>query len=567
MHPARLAPGFFTRVGGAFLAGALVWVTLVPLLAPASAGGVTTEQVAPGVQHLEIRRADPQVVAHVARVASDAPVRLQAVLAGGRVGAAEPGRQRTSQMCNQPGAAICINADFASCPSCREVFGGFASGGVVRRSFHAGHDQFSVTAGGFSSERPQWRGELRSTMRWPAESPPKGGLLAPAPEPTPAREEVRKLPLDALNRLDTADSVLLSTDWGAPTAPGEGRLELVVEIDADVPKSIHQARLVGLRESGAALGPGQVVVRAPSDVARTFWDDWNSSTAPERSLVLEVTPAESLLESVGAHPVLLSNGRRMALDLRDSKVSGRHPRTLVGWTASGDLLLVTIDGRSPGWSAGATLAEATDLLVELGATNALNLDGGGSTTFVAPCHDGLCVRNRPSDGRERAVPAVLALVVEEGVEVARPARQAEAVEARPSEPSSEPVAGGAGAGQADDPAPPADATTAEPAPEPAAPAEAPPAPPEAPAPPPEPSPPDAGAGGSTAAPAPNAAAGPPPATGGIDGAALAGNAGANRGADSRRPPESIPLAVLAAAALSAVLVRLARHVKGGRVSW
>jgi hypothetical protein len=53
----------------------------------------------------------------------------------------------------------------------------------------------------------------------------------------------------------------------------------------------------------------------------------------------------------------------------------------------------------------------------------------------------------------------------------------------------------------------------------------------------------------------------------IDGAALAGNAGSTPEADRPRPPESIPLAVLAAAALSAVLVGLSRQLKGDGVSW
>lgn len=88
----------------------------------------------------------------------------------------------------------------------------------------------------------------------------------------------------------------------------------------------------------------------------------------------------------------------------------RHPRTLLGWTATGTMLLVTIDGRQAGYSAGATLYEAMDLLAELGATNAINLDGGGSTTFAMRCDVGACVANRPSEGRQRPVPVALAVV-------------------------------------------------------------------------------------------------------------------------------------------------------------
>jgi hypothetical protein len=76
----------------------------------------------------------------------------------------------------------------------------------------------------------------------------------------------------------------------------------------------------------------------------------------------------------------------------------RHPRTAVAVTKGGLLLFVTLDGRQAS-SAGMTLRELAELLIELGAEEALNLDGGGSTTMVV--RD--TVRNSPSDGPERGV--------------------------------------------------------------------------------------------------------------------------------------------------------------------
>ena len=71
----------------------------------------------------------------------------------------------------------------------------------------------------------------------------------------------------------------------------------------------------------------------------------------------------------------------------------RHPRTLVGTDADGSLWLVTVDGRQPKLSAGMTLAELRALARGLGLRNALNLDGGGSTTMWV----GGKVLNSPSD--------------------------------------------------------------------------------------------------------------------------------------------------------------------------
>jgi exopolysaccharide biosynthesis protein len=88
--------------------------------------------------------------------------------------------------------------------------------------------------------------------------------------------------------------------------------------------------------------------------------------------------------------------------------SSRAPRTIIGWNAAGDLLLVTIDGRQPGRAYGMTLLEAADLIHRLGAVEALNLDGGGSTTFVKKGK----VVNRPSSdgGHERSVAVSVAIV-------------------------------------------------------------------------------------------------------------------------------------------------------------
>ncbi len=77
----------------------------------------------------------------------------------------------------------------------------------------------------------------------------------------------------------------------------------------------------------------------------------------------------------------------------------RHPRTIIGNFANGDIFFWVIDGRQPGWSRGATLEDVQIKLLRLGAIDAYNLDGGGSSTMVFKGK----VINRPSDGRERAV--------------------------------------------------------------------------------------------------------------------------------------------------------------------
>lgn len=108
---------------------------------------------------------------------------------------------------------------------------------------------------------------------------------------------------------------------------------------------------------------------------------------------------------VGAGPRLVEGGAvNVGYGENFGHARARHPRTAFATTSRGTMLLVTVDGRQTG-SAGMTLEELAQELVRLGAVEAINLDGGGSTTMVA----GGVVRNRPSDGQERAVSDALLL--------------------------------------------------------------------------------------------------------------------------------------------------------------
>jgi len=92
----------------------------------------------------------------------------------------------------------------------------------------------------------------------------------------------------------------------------------------------------------------------------------------------------------------------------------RHPRTAAGISADGQtLILVVIDGRQPEWSIGMTLPELADLMIKLGADAALNLDGGGSSSFVFAPPGGVQITNRPSDGHWRAVGASMGVRLRE----------------------------------------------------------------------------------------------------------------------------------------------------------
>jgi hypothetical protein len=83
--------------------------------------------------------------------------------------------------------------------------------------------------------------------------------------------------------------------------------------------------------------------------------------------------------------------------------AGVNPRSDAGISADDKYLyLAVIDGRQPGYSVGVTTSDAADLMIALGAYDAINLDGGGSTALVrSDGEGGAIVINRPSGGTER----------------------------------------------------------------------------------------------------------------------------------------------------------------------
>jgi exopolysaccharide biosynthesis protein len=129
-----------------------------------------------------------------------------------------------------------------------------------------------------------------------------------------------------------------------------------------------------------------------------------------------------LWEAVGGRPRLVRDSAIVsAVDTEGGPgfATGRHPRTAVGIARGGKrLLLVVVDGRQKPYSDGMTLRELATLMIGLGARDAINLDGGGSTTMVIAAEaggrkaeSGLRIVNRPSDAAgERAVGNALAIV-------------------------------------------------------------------------------------------------------------------------------------------------------------
>ena len=110
--------------------------------------------------------------------------------------------------------------------------------------------------------------------------------------------------------------------------------------------------------------------------------------------------------AISGEKILLRGGVSRVSDDREM-----HPRTAIGIDRdTGRLLLLVIDGRQS-FSRGYTLVELARMLKQLGAEDALNFDGGGSSTLVAENREGrVKVLNSPSDGRQRSIPDGIAVM-------------------------------------------------------------------------------------------------------------------------------------------------------------
>ena len=119
-------------------------------------------------------------------------------------------------------------------------------------------------------------------------------------------------------------------------------------------------------------------------------------------------------QAIGGGPMLVFKKKNVAMDYYYREImhtggtagTSRQPRTAIGGTKDGKVMLVVCDGRGQNGSNGMTLSELADLFVEAGMDYAINLDGGGSSAIVG--YDGQ-VCNAPSDGSQRSVPTVVVL--------------------------------------------------------------------------------------------------------------------------------------------------------------
>ncbi|MEG2570614.1 MAG: phosphodiester glycosidase family protein, partial [Clostridia bacterium] len=205
------------------------------------------------------------------------------------------------------------------------------------------------------------------------------------------------------NRHEDENSLIMYTDtFGSSTRAKKDSVEAVCVVMSGEPKhgETMKLKVKSLRASGgnAPIGENEVVL---SGVGTRKNDIAYLKEGYEVSVTLKFNQFWSDVEfAIAGNRLLVSEG-----EVRQLSGSERAPRTVIGLKPDGKVVFYTIDGRMSGYSVGATFMQAGRIMKDLGCSYAMNLDGGGSTTFVMrePGDAMHKLINRPSDGEMRQV--------------------------------------------------------------------------------------------------------------------------------------------------------------------
>jgi hypothetical protein len=364
---------------------ALVIALAASALVAVGPGSATTTHLLPRITYEATVQFTPHgpVALHVVR--GPRPVglyRLEPVLSNGKV----VGRETVSSMQRRLSAEatmVGVNGDFYASKRGRPS-GIFMRDGALVSSPNSGRSSAGITFDGLLDVR-----KVRLFGSW-------RGLGS-------------RRPLNAFNEAPEPNGISVFTpDWGAATRHVPGALAVTVApFDGAFPNTDLFSEVTDSRRSASVpIARGTAVLVARGTAAQRLAAE--APVGTPMTLRFLLPGWEAVQDAIGGGPVIVRDGApvfRANEGFTTQQLVPRQPRSAVGQTADGRVLLVAVDGRRPGYSVGMTNFELAQAMVRLGAVQAMALDGGGSTTIA---FDGT-VFNRPSDGRERPISSALML--------------------------------------------------------------------------------------------------------------------------------------------------------------
>lgn len=403
---------------GTVLTFLTVWSALAgtgPAGAAPAGRAPAVRSIAPGVEYSRVDFPSARGVAraHVLRVDLREP--------GVRVGLLHPGvvsaRATVSRLADSMGAVAGINGDF----------------------FHMSETQHPGVEATGAAVGPQIADgrHLKAAV-------PKGQRFGPSLPPGTGTQDVLGVGTDRTARLDglaldgsfdTPDGTVrlgglnqyalpvgsvgaFTPDWGSAS-----RMRAVCGTDtsrsAPCSTDTYEVTVAGGRVVETADVPGRGAIPAGSTVlvgreagAQRLRKLGTGDAVTVRHRLVAARSGVAYWFAIGGYPI-----RRGGLPLAGLDDSAAAVRTAAGFADGGrEVLLVALDG-APDFRAGLTVSELATVMGQLGATDALNLDGGGSSTLVARPAGGtaVTVRNNPSAGAQRLVPNGIGVFASEAV--------------------------------------------------------------------------------------------------------------------------------------------------------
>ncbi|MDV8146112.1 phosphodiester glycosidase family protein [Arthrobacter sp. B10-11] len=168
----------------------------------------------------------------------------------------------------------------------------------------------------------------------------------------------------------------------------------------------------GFRDTGIVIRNGVVFRDEGARQGLAFYRDGTVKVYDETATTADQLLADGVWNTLSFGPSLLDNGEiaegieevEVDTNFGNHSIQGEQPRTAVGIIDDNHLVFVVVDGRSPGYSSGVTMTGLAQIMKDLGATTAYNIDGGGSSTMY---FNGELVNNPLGENKERGTSDIL----------------------------------------------------------------------------------------------------------------------------------------------------------------
>jgi Phosphodiester glycosidase len=357
----------------------------------------STRRVAPGVRLVRIVNSRGPMHTFELRINPRKAVTLDVAMPRSTLGA----YARVSSIASANGAIAAVNGDFGHSPG-RPIHAFAQDGSIIQTGIRAAGDGFAEskdeTHGYIGHPAINIKAHDRASNKdltideWNSGPPGAGQIAAYSPE----GGSVESPPRDACSARLMPSGKL---SWGT----GNQRVAREYAVDRVACSSSTamslQGGLVLSANQGGVAAQQITALNAGEAVTLTWTFGWTD-----------------VLDSLGGQPQIVANGNIVAPS-GCGYICERQPRTAVGLTTKGIVIVAVVDGRAPGYSIGVTLTQLARFMRKEGAVRALNLDGGGSSEMLVKGK----IVNRPSDGSERPITnALLLLPHVDSNEVLRP---------------------------------------------------------------------------------------------------------------------------------------------------